>query len=1436
MIVFIQMNYTHFGEKNIVSAYTKPIESMKKSLLLQVVKALLLCFCYLFITPATTNLYAQCTGCSFSAPTDGTNFNFTNNQVLCITANTTNLSWNMNGANSKICVAPNVTWTQSSGGNFSGNVTIDVYGTFIMNGNYNVNGNTIINVHPTGILTRDDGGLGSKVTINNEGTVNFNSANTINFQDTFVFNNLSGATLNAPNTINFFIGNGANFTNDGMMKLANAENSEGFITNSATGSFIVARSFYNHGNFINNGDYQLPCNTLSGAANATTCSFKVGDKGAGKQFINNKCMKVTGDVIFDGFATLNGVLEIASGYDVTINKTVTGTGGSILLKGGISTISSSGSYIGTEMKFYDVNTTSHDFDVKQGNTPSNYTLSAISCTETVVCTKPNAGADQTLVCAGITPSTTTNLVAASTGTQWIAKTGNPSNATVNATSGVVDGMTAYGDYVFILKTIGDNTCADTVKVTRRIQPDAGANITICSPESTTKINAAANGQKWTQYVGNPLPVTIENDGTVKGISAVGAYTFTLTEGSCSAEVQILKKEKPDAGKDIVLCAPATIAKLKPLLSEGQLWTVIATPSSTAFPTVDAEGNITGLVNNGIYTFVLIQNECTDTVKVIRNAAPTLTVTSTNPCIGQGTSLQAITDATSYTWTGPSNFVTTQQNPTLGNISTANLGTYTVTVIGKEGCTNSATTVVTLGTTPTVSATNNSPVCVGSNVTLSANSNGSSFSWTGNGYTSTQQNPVLKTTNTSNGIYTVMVTNLAGCTATATTLVQLSPNPIVTPSATTPICVGQRLELSVTGTAGTTYAWSSSTGFTTTMQNPFTLKTTLAEAGVWSVVAENKDGCKATGTINVVVNPLPEILNISASQACVNAQVALAVVVDDVFQYEWTGGGSFTSSIQNPMIPVSTAGVYNFMVKGTNKFGCITTATVSTTVFANPTVTLASANVCIGEKITLNAQSNGTEFSWVGPNIFTSSEKSPQINPTSIIYAGVYSVKVSNANSCTATATTLVVVNSKPQAGNDMSICAPVSTAQLTINAGLSWTAEATNPVVATIDKNTGKVTGMSQNGIYVFYLTNDAGCKDTLNIYRNAQLDAGNDIIICDPKTTAKLLALNNGQTWKYLADASLPTPTINSLGEVSGLTKNGKYLFVLQQQAETLCADTVAIVRAGAPNAGGDQTGRSAICEPASTAKLQAVSLGQKWVVVANNPAGASINNSGEITGMTVNGIYTFLLQQGECIDSVKVERAPKPNGGNDYTICADSTSYKLPNALSNTTWSVLGNNPSNASINPTSGAVSNMTAIGNYRFVLTNTAGCTDTVTVRRMANPTFQATAVKATCLAATVEANAQIVLTNFDLTNKYDVSEGKKYVGNKNFDTAKALPNNGIITNTLKNPTTDIYYTIRVFNENNCYTDNVVHLTQTVCACKPTICVPYIVVRIAKNDSK
>lgn len=149
--------------------------------------------------------------------------------------------------------------------------------------------------------------------------------------------------------------------------------------------------------------------------------------------------------------------------------------------------------------------------------------------------------------------------------------------------------------------------------------------------------------------------------------------------------------------------------------------------------------------------------------------------------------------------------------------------------------------------------------------------------------------------------------------------------------------------------------------------------------------------------------------------------ALASTVPTPLSYTWSGPNSYSNTTtSNPVnissVTTAASGTYNLQVK--DAFGCFTTATVTTTVAVNASpVVNASGNgpVNYGNTINLSSSYSGGSspfnIAWTGSNNFTSSTQNPSINSVSAANAGVYTVKVTDNNGCSGSATVYVSVKS-----------------------------------------------------------------------------------------------------------------------------------------------------------------------------------------------------------------------------------------------------------------------------------------------------------------------------------------------------------------------------------------------------------------------------------------
>ncbi|HRD40619.1 MAG TPA: hypothetical protein PLC65_18455, partial [Bacteroidia bacterium] len=128
-----------------------------------------------------------------------------------------------------------------------------------------------------------------------------------------------------------------------------------------------------------------------------------------------------------------------------------------------------------------------------------------------------------------------------------------------------------------------------------------------------------------------------------------------------------------------------------------------------------------------------------------------------------------------------------------------------------------------------------------------------------------------------------------------------------------------------------------------------------------------------------VNSLP-VVSATGSSICVNQTMNLSA--NGGVTYSWSGPNGFTSNLQNPSVTnaqTNMAGVYNVTV--TNANSCVNTGMA--TVLINPEPTpIANSNspICVNSILSLNG-SGGVNYSWSGPNGFSSSAQNPTLVAT-----------------------------------------------------------------------------------------------------------------------------------------------------------------------------------------------------------------------------------------------------------------------------------------------------------------------------------------------------------------------------------------------------------------------------------------------------------------------
>jgi len=325
----------------------------------------------------------------------------------------------------------------------------------------------------------------------------------------------------------------------------------------------------------------------------------------------------------------------------------------------------------------------------------------------------------------------------------------------------------------------------------------------------------------------------------------------------------------------------------------------------------------------------------------------------------------LTVGSTYNWTiiplvGGGGTITAGVTPNLISVNWTSSGTATLQLVEETslGCSVTVSIVVTVNPNPTVIAANDGPLCVGSELNLTATPSGGTgpytYTWTGpNGFTSTLQNPTVAVVAVADaGEYTVIVTDASSisCTGTGATTVVINPNPTVTAANDGPLCVGSELNLTATPSGGTgpyTYSWTGPNGFTSTLQNPTVAIVAVADAGEYTVIVTDASSTACTGTnvTTVVVNPNPTVIAANNGPLCVGSELNLTATPSGgtgPYTYSWTGPNGFTSTLQNPIVAsvvIADAGEYTVIVTDDSATSC--TGTDATTLVVNPNPTTST---------------------------------------------------------------------------------------------------------------------------------------------------------------------------------------------------------------------------------------------------------------------------------------------------------------------------------------------------------------------------------------------------------------------------------------------------------------------------------------------------------------
>lgn len=650
-----------------------------------------------------------------------------------------------------------------------------------------------------------------------------------------------------------------------------------------------------------------------------------------------------------------------------------------------------------------------------------------------------------------------------------------------------------------------NGCTDTAQVTVVVNPLPVPTATATPPSICFGQSVSLTSSGGTTYTWNGGSLSNASGATQTDTPAATiTYSVVVSDAngcSDSTTVAVTVNALPvaNAGADQSICIGSS-ANINGTGGGTYTWNggslVNASGSSqTDNPSVTTDYEL--LVTDG--------NGCTDTdsIRIVVNALPIVSAgTDVQICLNSTTQLTG-TGASAYVWTP----ATGLDDDSIANPNATPLLTTTYVVTGTDanGCVNTDSVVVSIGSNLTVLISPDVTICPGDTAQLSV-ANGTTWTWSP---PATLGAPSSQTTDAfpvSTTTYTVNIADANGCQGTDSVTVFINTNVALTATGNTTICIGDSATLTASpsgGTAPYTYIWDNSlTGGSPQVVSP-------TATTVYNVYVTDSIGCNSpVQTLTVTVNPPLTLAAIANDSACVGGSITVVAAGaggDGNLQYTWYPG-ALTGASQTFTVNATTT--YTVILSD----GCTTppdTTTVTVTALQAPTVSLSSniqtgcGPLCVDFSAT--SSSSCVTSAWQFGDGNTSTQSTPA---NCYVLSGSYNVTYTctDVNGCVGTVTSpnYITVYAYPTASFSMSSASPIQidpTAQICMTdqstGAIQWQWDVSGPTGSQSSTVQNPCFTVSDTGSYTVTLvaTNSFGCTDTTVMTFTAENPCG-DIFV----------------------------------------------------------------------------------------------------------------------------------------------------------------------------------------------------------------------------------------------------------------------------------------------------------------------------------------------------
>jgi hypothetical protein len=434
---------------------------------------------------------------------------------------------------------------------------------------------------------------------------------------------------------------------------------------------------------------------------------------------------------------------------------------------------------------------------------------------------------------------------------------------------------------------------------------------------------------------------------------------------------------------VEICQGTTVTISVPPRYGSYLWSNGATTPSI---TVSQPGVYNVMVANG--------PDCTSasrpvTVNVLPRPLPVIDGPAM-VCTGSTIALKTTKPFVSYRWTSAAG---TQILSSTALVAVSTAGSYIVTVTDEKGCTGTSAVFQVIGApvpeTRIVVLTGATTICPGDSVTLTATGVFSRYIWS---HGPTTASVVIRQA----GTYTVTVVDDNGCTSKPVAqTIDVVPIPTDPIRGLSTACLNSETSFSVQSRSDINYQWAVTGGTIITDATAASIRVRWTTSGIGSIsVTRVFRGCSVlTGPMQVAVADSLQPAILGSTVLCPGGEVVLKV--DGVYtNYEWSNGATSTS------ITVRAPGVYQ--VRVTDSDGCAGTSqrfTVTSGTVPQPLIRIDGLpELCNGDSTVLRVDQSFATYLWADGSTGAS---------LTVFVPGIYSVRVSNEEGCSSTASVTI---------------------------------------------------------------------------------------------------------------------------------------------------------------------------------------------------------------------------------------------------------------------------------------------------------------------------------------------------------------------------------------------------------------------------------------------